>query len=137
MTDTVRTHPETGEALRRGLRPMSITWGSLSRTIDVPGWYPDGDGDGIHSGTDLTEAERVRTELRTEYAESVRMVRRRLKLSQEAAGRILGGGKRAFQKYESGKMPPSDSAVAVIELLRRDPSAIEWLKQLPGRDATV
>lgn len=30
-------------------------------------------------------------------------------------------------------MPPSDSAVAVIELLRHDPAAIEVLKRLPGR----
>ena len=135
MTEQLRIHPETGQRLTRGTRPMTIAWGALSRTLDVAGWYPEGEGDAIHSGADLAELDAAQAELRTEYARSVKSVRKSLKLSQEAAGRILGGGKRAFQKYESGRMAPSDSAVAVIELVRRDPSAIETLKKLPGRQA--
>jgi len=68
-----------------------------------------------------------------DYAKKVRALRMRLKLTQEEAGRILGGGKRAFQKYETGKTPPSDAAIALIELMERQPEDVEILKSLPGR----
>ena len=52
MTET-RIHPETGKLLRRGVRPQTIRVGSLSRTVEVPGWYPDDDSDSVHCGADL------------------------------------------------------------------------------------
>lgn len=128
--EETRTHPETGETLRRGVRRQAVRYGSLVREVEVPGWYPDGEGDGIHAGADLAEADRVYRELRAEYAGRVRDARRRLKLSQEEAGRIIGGGKRAFQKYESGAVPPSDAAVGLIELLIRHPEEIETLRAI-------
>lgn len=131
MAET-RIHPETGETLRRGVRRQTVRYGSLAREVEVPGWYPGGDGDGIHTGADLTGSDRAYRELRDQYALRVREARRRLKLSQEEAGRIIGGGKRAFQKYESGATPPSDAAVGLIELLIRHPEEIETLRALRG-----
>jgi HTH-type transcriptional regulator/antitoxin MqsA len=127
-----RIHPETGETLRRGIRRERIVFGPLSQEIDVPGWYPDGDGDGIHSGEDLAEADRVFKALKKDYGERVRRLRKSLKLSQEEAGRLIGGGKRAFQKYESGAMAPSDAAVGLIEVLMRHPEAMETLREVRG-----
>lgn len=129
MSET-RIHPETGEALRRGVRPQVVAFGSMRRTVEIPGWYPDGDGDSIHTGADLAESDRVFQELRTAYAAHVRRIRKQLKLTQEEAGRIIGGGRRAFQKYESGATPPSDAAVGLIELLERHPEEIEFLKSI-------
>jgi HTH-type transcriptional regulator/antitoxin MqsA len=34
--------------------------------------------------------------------EDIRGIRKKLHLTQEAAGLMIGGGARAFQKYESG-----------------------------------
>ncbi len=133
MTET-RIHPETGKTLRRGVRPQVVTFGSMSRTVDVPGWYPDDDSDAIHTGADLAESDRVFRDLKAEYAAHVRRVRKRLKLTQEEAGRIIGGGRRAFQKYESGSTPPSDAAVGLIELLQRHPEEIEFLKSIRAPD---
>jgi HTH-type transcriptional regulator/antitoxin MqsA len=129
VADT-RIHPETGETLRRGVRRRTVRYGSLSREVEVPGWYPQDGGDGVHSGTDLAEADRAFRELRDEYSAHVRQARKRLKLSQEEAGRIIGGGKRAFQKYESGATPPSDAAVGLIELLIRHPEEVETLRAM-------
>ena len=129
MTET-RIHPETGKTLRRGVRSQVIAFGSMSRTVDVPGWYPDDDSDSIHTGADLRESDRVFQELKAEYGAHVRRIRKRLKLTQEEAGRIIGGGRRAFQKYESGATPPSDAAVGLIELLQRHPEEIEFLKTI-------
>jgi HTH-type transcriptional regulator/antitoxin MqsA len=71
--------------------------------------------------------------MRIDYPKKVRSLRLRLKRTQEEAGRVLGGGKRAFQKYETGKTPPSDAAVAVLEMMERHPEDLEILKSLPGR----
>jgi HTH-type transcriptional regulator/antitoxin MqsA len=93
--------------------------GSLSRVVDVPGWYPDGDGDAI-TGEDLRAYDEAFKELREAYAARIKTVRKKLGLTQEEAGVIIGGGKRAFQ-YESGRTPPSDAAVGLIEILARHP----------------
>lgn len=129
MTET-RIHPETGNTLRRDVRPQVVTFGSMRRSVDVPGWYPDDDGDSIHTGAELAESDRVFQDLKAAYAAHVRRVRKRLKLTQEEAGRIIGGGRRAFQKYESGATPPSDAAVGLIELLERHPEEIEFLRSI-------
>ena len=125
-----RIHPETGKPLQRGVRPQTVKFGSLARVVEVPGWYPDDGSDAIHSGADLAESDRVFRELKAAYAAHVRKVRKRLKLTQEEAGLLIGGGRRAFQKYESGVMPPSDAAVGLIELLHRHPEEVEFLKSI-------
>lgn len=51
-TDT-RIHPDTGKVLRRDVRQQTVAVGSLSRVVDVPGWYPDDNSDSLHSGADL------------------------------------------------------------------------------------
>ena len=129
MTDT-RIHPTTGKELSRRVRPQIVAFGSMSRVVDVPGWYPDDDGDSIHSGADLREKDEVFRELRDAYGKHVRRVRKSLHLSQVEAGELLGGGPRAFQKYESGVMAPSEAAVGLIEILAQDPTKIEVLKGL-------
>ena len=138
MTDT-RIHPVTGKLLSRGVRPQAVAFGSLSRMVDVPGWYPDDDTDSIHSGADLREKDEVFRTLRDAYGKHVRKVRRGLKLTQVEAGELLGGGPRAFQKYESGVMAPSEAAVGLIEILAQDPAKVEILKglrQATGRGAS-
>ena len=110
MTQT-RIHPETGQVLSRSSRQQTVSVGSLARTVEVPGWYPDDDSDSIHSGADLQALNDAYKELRAAYAARVKSVRKKLRLTQEEAGRIIGGGRRAFQKYESGTTPPSDAAV--------------------------
>ena len=129
MTET-RIHPDTGKLLRRDVRPQVVAFGSMRRAVDVPGWYPDDDGDSIHTGAELAESDRVFQELKAAYAAHVRRIRKRLKLTQEEAGRIIGGGRRAFQKYESGATPPSDAAVGLIALLERHPEEIEFLRSM-------
>ena len=129
MSET-RVHPVTGKALRRDVRQQAVVVGSMSRTVDVPGWYPEDDSDAIHSGADLRELDEAYKELREEYAAHVKSVRKQLGLTQEEAGVIIGGGKRAFQKYESGRTPPSVAAVGLIELLARHPEEVDLLRHL-------
>lgn len=67
MTEN-RIHPETGKLLRRDVRQQIVSVGSLSRVVDVPGWYPDDDGDSIHSGADLNASNEAFQELRSQLA---------------------------------------------------------------------
>ena len=132
----VRIHPETGKTLRRDVRSQTIAVGSLSHAVDVPGWYPEDDSDSVHNGTDLKAMDEAYMTLREKYAAHVRSVRKKLGLTQEEAGAIIGGGKRAFQKYESGRTPPSDAAVGLIELLARHPEEVATLRafRLPPKN---
>lgn len=136
MTQT-RIHPETGKVLSRAVRPQTVSVGSLSHTIDVPGWYPEDDSDSIHSGVDLKLLNGAYQELRASYAARVKSVRKKLRLTQEEAGRIIGGGRRAFQKYESGATPPSEAAVGLIEILDRHPEEVETLKSIRANSSAA
>ena len=59
-----RTHPETGKSLSRAVRTQCVVHGSISRMVEVPGWYPDDDSDSIHSGADLRDLDAAYTEMR-------------------------------------------------------------------------
>lgn len=130
--ENTKINPSTGEIYHRGARKQLVQFGGLSREIEVVGWYPldPHDDEAVLSGADLIESDRVYRELRTQYGARIRKIRKKLGLTQEEAGRIIGGGKRAFQKYESGKMPPSDAAIGLIEILARHPEEIETLRAL-------
>jgi len=125
-----RIHPKTGDVLRRDARMQTLSVGSLAREVEVPGWYPEGDGDSIHSGAELQAIDQAYIELRAAYAARVRAVRKKLGLTQEEAGRIIGGGRRAFQKYERGTMQPSEAAVGLIEILDRHPEEVTTLRNI-------
>lgn len=75
MTDT-RVHPETGKILRRDVRPQVVRYGSFTRTVQVARWYPDDDGDAIHTDGDLAESDQVFQERRSAYGEHVRRIRK-------------------------------------------------------------
>jgi HTH-type transcriptional regulator / antitoxin MqsA len=132
-----RIHPETGQELRRDVRQQVVQFGSLSRVVDVPGWYPEGDGDALFTGADLKASNEAFKELRSAYAGHVKAVRKSRGLTQEEAGRIIGGGRRAFQKYESGRTPPSDAAIGLIEVLAHHPEALATLRSIRSQVGTI
>lgn len=62
----------------------------------------------------------------------IRAIRERLGLTQEEAGVLLGGGPRAFTKYESGSMRPRAAAISLLRVLEADP---EMLAVLSGKES--
>ena len=56
----------------------------------------------------------------------IRAIRERLELTQEEAGAILGGGPRAFTKYESGSTRPRAAAISLLRVLEAHPEAV-WV----------
>ena len=59
--------------------------------------------------------------------EEIKDIRVSLGLTQVEAGELLGGGPRAFTKYEAGTVKPSASTVRLLRLLEADPSMIAVL----------
>ena len=115
-----------------------LEYKGVEREFDLPGWWPADDGDGVLDAPDLAVANAAYRELRAEAAlrlkaEEVRRIRTRLKLSQRRAGELLGGGPRAFQKYESGEVVVSRPMANLLMLLDRDPARLKELS--PGQAA--
>ena len=62
--------------------------------------------------------------------ERIRGIRKSLGLTQVEAGELLGGGPRAFTKYEAGTTKPAAAVANLLRLLDSDPNA---LSKLTGR----
>ena len=52
MNETI-IHPETGELLRRDVRPIEFNYKGESIIMNMPGWYPPEGDDGIFSMDDM------------------------------------------------------------------------------------
>ena len=133
MTNPVCT--ETGAQMYRGVRPMTLAYKGESITFDIPGWYCDQSEESIHTGEDMKISDRMLNLLKARAdgllePEEIRRIRKRLRLTQESAGLMIGGGPRAFQKYESGDLLPSRAANSALALLGHNPESLSVLKIL-------
>jgi HTH-type transcriptional regulator/antitoxin MqsA len=127
------THPETGELLHRGVRPLTLSYKGHSITFDMPGWYGDSADEGIHTGEDMKVSDRALNSLKVRaegllQPREIRRIRKKLRLTQVRAGELIGGGPRAFQKYEAGDVLPSRAVSSALMLLDHDPQALQVLE---------
>ena len=124
--------PETGLPMQRGVRPLTLAYKGESITFDMPGWYCDQSEESIHTGDDMKVSDRMLNRLKARAegllaAEAIRNIRKKLHLTQEAAGLLIGGGPRAFQKYEKSDLLPSRAVSSVLTLLDHDPASLSLL----------
>jgi HTH-type transcriptional regulator/antitoxin MqsA len=130
---TAMVSPETGEALARGVRSFTVTYKGKSKTVDLPGYYPKGEGDGVHVGDDMAVVDAALRELKEEIdglpsPATIRRIRGKLKLTQRAAGAVFKVGPNAFDKYERGLVEPSGPTVQLMVLLDRHPELLADLR---------
>ncbi len=123
--------------MHRDVRPITLTYKGESVSFDMPGWYCDDCEESIHTGKDMKVSDRMLNRLKARYEglltpEESRRIRKKLRLSQESAGLLIGGGPRAFQKYENGDLLPSRAISSALVLLDHDPEALEVLKERHG-----
>ena len=67
----------------------------------------------------------------------IRAIRERLGITQVEAGELLGGGPRAFTKYEAGSVKPAASVINLLRLLEADPSNLATLQGRRSRPMTA
>lgn len=125
--------PETGHPMVRDVRPMAIKYKGHSIEVEMPGWYCEHCGEGVHTGKDMLVSDRALNRLKAAVdglllPEVVKRIRKRLKLTQRDAGTIIGGGPNAFQKYESGDVLVSKAVVSALLLLDDHPEGLAVLK---------
>jgi HTH-type transcriptional regulator/antitoxin MqsA len=101
--------------------------------VDLPGWYPEGDGDGVLVGDDMVAADQALRDLKERVdglpsPATIRRIRTKLKLSQRAAGAIFKVGPNAFDKYERGLVEPSGPTTQLLLLMDRHPELVVDLR---------
>ena len=103
--EETRVHPETGKALVRGVRTITLTFRSQSETVDLARLVIRPTTPlrttAIHDARDMQVSDRAintmkAREIGVMSPGPVRSVRKKLRLSQRDAGRLIGGGPNAF-----------------------------------------
>ena len=124
---------ETGEELHRDVRPLTLSYRGESITVDMPGWYSVDGETSEHSQEDMKVSDHALNIMKARVEglplpAEIRSIRKKFQLTQEQAGTILGGGARAFQKYESGEILPSRTMANLLLILQEYPQGIETLR---------
>ncbi len=125
--------PETGETLKRGIRPFEVFYKGEKIIVDLPGYYPDDDGDGVHGGKDMSAVDDALRQLKESIEgvptpATIKRVRAKLHLSQREAGAVFKVGENAFDKYEGGLIEPSGLTIQMIKVLDRHPELVGDLR---------
>jgi len=136
--EEIRPCPACGGGMVRETRRRTIRYKKHSVEIDQPAWWCRDCDEGVLDSKDSAIADRAFATLKAK-AEGVldpgtiARIRTRLKLTQRRAGKILGGGARAFQRYESGAVVVSQPMSNLLTLLDTQPGL---LSRLTGKSTT-
>jgi len=68
-----------------------------------------------------------RNQVDLQCATDLSKIRKKLKLTQEEAAQLTGGGKNAFSRYERGQAKPMTAVVNLFKLLDNHPELINEL----------
>ncbi len=124
--------PNCGDAeLVRDTRDMPYTYkGETTVLAGVTGDWCPACGEGVF---DADVSRRVSAEMRS-FAKQVNAtkvdpafisaVRKKLRLDQQEAAELFGGGANAFSRYENGKTKPPLALVKLFKLLDRHPDLL-------------
>ena len=107
-------------------RTDTVAYKGHTAPVRVAGHWCRKCGEAVFEADALETRERAFLELRAKVEgvlspRHVAAIRERLNLSQRRAGELLGGGPRAFQKYESGGQQVSVPMANLLRLLEKDP----------------
>ena len=136
MSKNIKTQacPECGSVMRFEERDDVLVYKGQSRTIKTRGWWCTGCDEAIFTGEPLVAHEKAFLQFKAEVdgvlgPAEVARIRTALGLSQRKASELLGGGPRAFQKYESGTQALSVAMSHLLRLLAKDPARLRELTE--------
>jgi HTH-type transcriptional regulator/antitoxin MqsA len=118
--------------LSQKAKQQTYTYKDKFITLEQPGLWCDFCDEGILSGDDIAKTEKAFDEFKSKVdglllPEEIRRIRKDvLHLSQEEAGRIFGGGKNGFSRYERGEIRPMLAVSNLLKLLERHPEDLKY-----------
>lgn len=123
---------ECGNEMVRDVRPIEFSYKGQSITVDMPGWYCSKCSESTHSMSDMKVSDRALNVMKARHErllakEEIKRIRKKLRLTQLVAGEILGGGPKAFTKYENGDLLPSRAVSNLLRLLDACPEQLAVL----------
>lgn len=126
--------PECGSVTVLETRLDTVEYKGETATVRVKGHWCSKCTEAVLEGAALIKREQAFLALRAKVEgvlgpKDVAAIRARLKLSQRRAGEVLGGGPRAFQKYESGEQQVSVPMANLLRLLEKDPRRLVELTE--------
>ena len=126
--------PECGGRAINATRTDTVEYKGHTAKVKVAGYWCSQCGEAVLDGPALEKRERAYLALRATVEgvpgpREVAAIRERLRLSQRRAGELLGGGPRAFQKYESGEQQVSVPMANLLRLLEKDPRRLRELTE--------
>lgn len=87
------------------------------------------DGFPVHNEQEEVEWKRFRDNVDREEAAELVRIRKKLKLSQQEAANLTGGGHNAFSRYERGEAKPVQAVINLFRLLDHHPDLLKELTQ--------
>lgn len=69
--NATKIHLETGKILHRDIRPFEFKFRGEKIVVDMPGWYPEDNDDGIFTQEDMKIAGEVLRKLKARHAEKL------------------------------------------------------------------
>lgn len=132
-TPKVRRCPACGAPTKYGSKTVTSTYRGHSIEHELPAHWCTKCDESIVGSEGIQVHNRIVAELKarangTYTPEEVARIRKRLRLSQRRAGELLGGGARAFQRYESGAVAVSQPMANLLKLLDRHPECLRELE---------
>lgn len=129
-----RICPETGQEMTRGVKLITLKYEGFSEEVEMPGWYTADKEHGIHNSDDMKVSNRALMRMKAKASkllqpEQIKTIRKKLNLTQTKAGEYIGGGPKAFQKYEAGTLLPSKAISNLLIVLDNYPEAINLMKK--------
>lgn len=116
--------------LHDGKKAMDQYYRGHCYATEVSGAFCDHCGEGIVD-FDPAEEERwlaFRRRIDVREAAELMRIRKKLKLTQVRAARLVGGGKNAFSRYEHGKAKPVAAVTNLFKLLDKHPELMKELQ---------
>lgn len=118
--------------LTQKTKPQMFTYKGKSITLEQPGLWCDSCEEGILSGDDIAKTEKAFEEFKSKVdgllcPEAIRHIRKDiLKITQEEAGKIFGGGKNGFSRYERGETKPMPAVSNLLKMFERHPEDLKY-----------
>ncbi|MDR3477953.1 MAG: type II toxin-antitoxin system MqsA family antitoxin [Gammaproteobacteria bacterium] len=136
MTKTKVEHcPFCGkESYYHQTKSMTLRYKSHPITVEQPGYWCNECGEGVIGGEDRKATQKELQGLRAQIdgllsPDDIKLIREKLKLTQQKASDLFGGGVNAFSRYERGETPIPRAASQLLQLLGAHPNLLTELSK--------